>query len=97
MNLQFSDHIKTKMKLRNISEKLVKEIIQTSKEHFWDSETEYYIAVKTVELNIKKREVMVAYELFGDTIICITVHPLKVGQKDRRIQNNRWRKIQWKT
>ena len=39
------------------------------------------------------REVMIAYEEQGETVLIITVHPLKKGQKENRISTGRWVKL----
>jgi len=60
---------------------------------FLITETGYFIAVSAVSLYDRHRDVMVAYALRGEDISVITVHPLKEGQKQKRIQTGRWRKI----
>jgi len=46
-----------------------------------------------VELYNKSREVMVAYVMEEDYANLLTIHPLKEGQKENRINSGRWRKI----
>lgn len=35
---------------------------------------------------------MIAYEEKNEVVTLLTIHPLKEGQKENRIFNNRWRK-----
>ncbi len=64
-----------------------------SEERYFDNETEHHIAIMEVDLYNKKREVMVAYEIQGDMVTLLTIHPLKEGQKESRFKSGRWRKI----
>jgi len=41
----------------------------------------------------KERDIMVAYKHEGEDVKLLTIHPLKTGQKENRIQIGRWRKI----
>jgi hypothetical protein len=61
---------------------------------FADEETGYGIAVKRVFLYDRDRDVMVAYDRTAiDLVRLLTIHPLKDGQKENRIQSGRWRII----
>jgi len=51
------------------------------------------VAVKQVEIYGHQREVMIAYEEEGETVVIITVHPLKKGQKENRVVTGRWVKL----
>jgi hypothetical protein len=46
-----------------------------------------------VTLYNKKRDVLVAYEENNGDATLLTIHPIKEGQKENRIQSGRWRKI----
>jgi len=41
----------------------------------------------------KERDIMVAYRQEDDDIKLLTIHPLKEGQKENRVQSGRWRKL----
>ena len=58
-----------------------------------DNETGHFIAVKKVIIYGKERDVMVAYKREDTDVKLLTIHPLKEGQKENRIQSGRWRKI----
>ncbi|MBE7443730.1 MAG: hypothetical protein HS132_00025 [Planctomycetia bacterium] len=55
-------------------------------------ETGHLIALMKIKLYNKKREVMVAYLKEGENIKLLTIHPLKEGQKENRINSGRWRR-----
>jgi hypothetical protein len=93
MKVEYSKHIKNRMKLRRMEYDLPKRIFEEAEERYFDEETGYFIAVIRVVLYEKKREVMVAYSIEDDYATLLTIHPLKKGQKENRIKTGRWRKI----
>jgi hypothetical protein len=72
---------------------LPKRIFEEAEERYYDRETGYLIAVMKVVLYDKSREVMVAHTIEENCAKLLTIHPLKEGQKDNRINSGRWRKI----
>lgn len=70
-----------------------KEIYKNAKERFIDTETGHTIAVMRAVIYDKERDIMVAYKHEGAGVKLLTIHPLKEGQKENRIQSGRWRKI----
>ena len=72
---------------------LPKKIFDRSDERYMDQETKHFIATMEVELYNKPREVMVAYVIEKNTARLLTIHPLKEGQKENRLNSGRWRKI----
>ncbi|MDP3028555.1 MAG: hypothetical protein Q8O04_03500 [Deltaproteobacteria bacterium] len=80
-------------KLRRIEHELPKKVFEQAEEKYSDRETGHLIAVMNVDLYDKNREVMVAYVVQKDCAKLLTIHPLKEGQKENRINAGRWRKI----
>jgi len=93
MQVKYSRHIENRLRLRRIHHDLPKMIFEESGERYFDKATGYNIAVKRVELYGKAREVMLAYIIEGKNAKLLTLHPLKEGQKEKRIKAGRWRKI----
>ncbi|MBF0541964.1 MAG: hypothetical protein HQK91_11010 [Nitrospirae bacterium] len=93
MLIKYSKHIETRIAMQKINYDLPKEIYMNVMERFIDSETKHTIAVMKTTLNDKERDVMLAYRYEDLDIILLTIHPLKEGQKENRIQSGRWRKI----
>ena len=93
MRIKYTKHIENRLQLRNIEYDLPKSIFEQSSERYFDSETGHLIAIMQVELYNKSREVMVAYVMEEDYAKLLTIHPLKEGQKENRINSGRWRKI----
>jgi len=89
----YSPHLIFRLKLREIPYFLPRRIYQTSKERYFDTETQKKIAVGKARYKNKLREMAVIYEEMNDQIILITVHPLKKYQKLNRIKSGRWQKL----
>lgn len=93
MQIKYSKHIKARIVMRKIEYNLPKEIFMNSEERFIDTETGHTIAVTRSAIYGKERDIMVAYRHEDKDVKLLTIHPLKEGQKENRIQSGRWRKI----
>ena len=93
MQIKYSKHIETRIAMRKIEYDLPKDIYDNAKERFIDTETGHTIAVMKAEIYDRERDVMVAYRHEDADVKLLTIHPLKEGQKENRIQSGRWRKI----
>ena len=93
MKIEYSKHIKNRLKLRRIEHELPKKVFEQAEERYYDKETGHLIAVMEVDLYDKNREVMVAYIIQEDCVKLLTIHPLKEGQKENRINAGRWSEI----
>ena len=91
--IYYTEHLKFRMKIRDIPEILPEQIYKEAKERYYDRETSHYIAVKETKFGERVREVIVVYDETPDKVKLITVHPLKSYQKHQRINKGRWRKI----
>ncbi len=93
MQIKYSKHIETRIALRKIEIDLPGEIFKNAETRFKDAETGHEIAVTKAVIYGKERDIMVAYKYEGANVTLLTIHPLKEGQKENRIQSGRWRKI----
>ena len=93
MQIKYSKHIEARIAMRKIEYDLPKRIYEDAEERFTDTETGHTIAVKKAILYVEERDVMVAYRHEDIDVKLLTIHPLKEGQKENRIQSGRWRKI----
>lgn len=93
MKIIYSNHLTNRLKLRNIKYDLPEKILHQSEENYFDNETGHLIAVAKTELYGKTREVMIAYVTEGKSVRLLTIHPLKDGQKENRVNAGRWRKV----
>jgi len=75
--------------LRKIEYDLPRIIFEQSEERYFDGKTGHIIAVMRVELYKKIREVMVVYVVEKNFGKLLTIHPLREGQKENRIESGR--------
>lgn len=90
MSLILTDHLKSRLKLRNIPEKMVKSIFEKSQKFYWDNLRNHHIAVGQAQYKGKIRKMLVAYDKIGDTIEFVTIHPITDKEIDQRMMSGRW-------
>jgi hypothetical protein len=93
MEIKLSDHLRQRLLLRSISEETVREVYLQAEAKYHDEETGYLISVKRILYEGKERDLMVASTERQDSVLLLTVHPLKAGQKENRIASGRWKII----
>lgn len=93
MEIRYSKHLLTRLRIREIPETLPRLIMVKARRRFFDTETDLEIAVARAKFAGKLREVMVAYRRDGDDMLLITIHPLKLHQLKNRIASGRWKPI----
>ena len=93
MQIKYSKHMETRIVLRKIDYGLPGKSYKNAKEQFIDKETGHTIAVTKTAIYVKERDLMVAYKYEDRVVTLLTIHPLKEGQKEKRIRSGRWRKI----
>lgn len=90
MRIIFSSHFQERAKLRKIELTVVQEFLLNWDQHFIDTKTGYFVALKrTIWLN-RERDVIVVYVQKNDEIVIVTMHPLRENQKERHIKSGRW-------
>lgn len=93
IEIQYSAHLKFRLKYRHIPADLPKKIYETTQEKYFDNDTSKYLAIKRVKYPSKIREMAVVFEIIQSGVKLTTIHPLKKHQKEHRIQAGRWRKL----
>ncbi len=91
--IRYSKHLIYKMALRKMSASLVEKVFREADAKYEDKDTGYTIAIKSLKLHNKLRDLALTYEEKEDEIIFITIHPLKEGQKENRINSGRWKRL----
>lgn len=86
----FTDHIKTRLKQRRISAKIVEEIFKQNLENYWDNLRNHYIVIGEVNYQGETRKLLVAYDKIGDIAEAVTIHPITDEQVKQRINSGRW-------
>jgi len=93
MRIIYTSHLEFRLKIRNIPYDLPRKVFQQTKERYYDTLTKHYIAIHEVEFEGKNREVALTYDKEKDFIAIITLHPIKLYQKQSRINSGRWKKL----
>ncbi|MCS6936107.1 MAG: DUF4258 domain-containing protein [Candidatus Bipolaricaulota bacterium] len=89
MNFIYTTYARRRLQERYISEAWVEEIIVHGV-RYRDTLSGREVAVGRRQYLGKERDVMVAFERKGDTIVIVTSSALKESQRERRIQTGRW-------
>ena len=89
----YTQHLKLRLKIREINENIPQQIYKSSKEKYFDSFTGYYVAIGKTYYKDKVREMAVIYEETTDKIKIVTIYPLKFYEKISKIESRRWQKI----
>ena len=92
--IKYTDHLKRRLELRDIPVNWPKEIVQEAQSYYYDNQTDNLIAVGKRNYEGRKRDIMVAFEEIAEGLVLITIHPLKTGQKERRVKRDRWTKYE---
>jgi len=90
MKLVYTDHLKTRLKQREISTELVTKVIEKNEQAFWDNLRDRHIIVSKVIYKDKARHVLVAYDKIGKNIEVVTIHPISSKEIDQKIKSGRW-------
>ena len=93
MEIQYSDHLLVRLKMRGIPQELPRIVYQKAERRFYDTQSELEIAVLQTKYFGKSRPIMVAYRSHPNHVLLITIHPLKVNQLENRIESGRWEEI----
>lgn len=93
MKVKYSLHLQHRLVVRKIDKNLPEKVFNEAEKRFIDKEIGHFIAVKKEKIYGKIRDIMVAYIHDGHDVKLLTIHPLKQGQKEKRIKSGRWRKI----
>jgi len=88
--IQYADHLRLRLALRQVPEQLPRRVYQRAKERFFDTSTHHHVAIARARYAGKIREMAVSFEDDGETVTLITIHPVKEQQKANRINLRRW-------
>lgn len=83
-------HLKIRLEQRLIPQDYPKKIISHPEEHYFDTLSNRYIAIKTLPYSGKLRPMVVAYDIIGETIEAVTIHPTDEQEINNKLQRGRW-------
>jgi hypothetical protein len=90
MEIVYSDHLKLRLKARRVDQSLPREVVRSPKHLFYDTVTRRHVAIGLVKYAGKKRPMAVVYDMIGERIVAITVHPIRPGEIKSRVKKGRW-------
>lgn len=93
MKIQYTEHLELRLKLRGFPHDMPMKIYKRAEEYYYDISTSNYVALKRLNYAEKMRTMAVTYNKHEDVIEIITIHPIKEGQKEKRIRNGRWVRV----
>lgn len=82
--------LKIRLKERNIPQDYPSKIVSSSDKKYFDTATNHKIAVKKLEYNGKVRPMAVAYDIIGNDLQIITVHPTTNQEIKNKLTRERW-------
>ena len=89
MNVVLSKHFVVRKELRSIPDGMAETIFTQANEHYKDTRTNYFIAVKRMKFQGAERDMALTYSITEDKIELVTLHPLKDGQRENRVRSRR--------
>lgn len=90
MKLILTDHLKSRLELRDIPIKSVENIFKKAKEFYWDNLRKHHIVVSKIIYKGKLRKMLAAYDTIGDETEVITAHPITDAEIKQRLISGRW-------
>lgn len=90
MKLILTDHLKSRLKLRNIHEKTVENVFKKAQEFYWDNLRQHHVVISKVTYKGKLRKMLAAYDTIGDETEVITAHPIEDAEIKQRLASGRW-------
>ena len=90
MKIEYSDHLKLRIKLRNFPENYPRLIFLEPDFKLVNSVTKHGIAIKKLFYNKKERYLMIAYDKINEIIKIITIHPISIEEINSRLKRGRW-------
>ena len=90
MKLILTDHLKSRLKLRNIAGKTVENIFRKKEEYYWDNLRQHHVTIAKITYKGKLRKMLAAYDTIGDETEVITAHPITDAEIKQRLISGRW-------
>lgn len=90
MKLILTDHLKSRLKLRNISERTIENIFKKGQEFYWDNLRQHHVVISKVTYKGRVRKMLAAYDTIRDETEVITAHPIKDAEIKQRLISGRW-------
>jgi len=90
VEIVYTNHLKLRLKIRNIPDNYPKIIYDNPEQKFFDTLEKNFIAIKKLKYNERIRNMMIAYEDKKGIIEIITIHPISDEKIINRVMSGRW-------
>lgn len=90
MGIILRPHLKIRLKERDIPEDYPGRIVSAPDEKYFDTATNHQIAVKKLEYSERVRPMAVAYDIIGEDLQIITIHPTTEQEINSKLRRKRW-------
>jgi hypothetical protein len=90
VKIEYTDHLKLRLKIRKIPNNYPKEIYENPEQKFYDNSEKAHISIKKLDYNKKLRNMMIAYNEKEGKIEIITIHPITDEKIINRVMSRRW-------
>jgi len=91
-DISYTDHLELRLKVRKLPHEYPKIIYENPDQKYFDEVEKTSIAIKKLEYNKKSRNMMIAYEIKGEKVEIITIHPITDEKIINRTISRRWTK-----
>jgi len=91
MEIVYTEHLKLRMKVREIPFDYPKKILEFPDKLFFDVLGGRKIAIKKLKYGGVFKNIMIAYDVCSDRIEIVTVHPISDEKILNRIISGRWK------
>ncbi len=92
MKVIYRSHLKRRLKERKIPDNYPKRIYLESKKKFFDMATNHQIAILELTYSGKLKNLAISYDIIGQQVEIITIHPISTKEIDNKIESGRWTK-----
>jgi len=93
MKAIYRPHLKRRLKERLFPIDYPRKIYNQAEIHYLDTQTNHFIAVGKLKYAGKMRNLAISYDIIGENIEIITIHPISEKELKNKINTGRWKKI----
>lgn len=90
MKIILRPHLKIRLEQRKIPLNYPIKITKDPEQKYFDTLTNHLIAIKNLEYNDKVRPMVTAYDIIGQDLQIITVHPSTTQEISNKVKRERW-------
>jgi len=90
MKIVLRPHLRIRLEQRGIPQNYPNKVIRNPDMKYFDTLTNHLVAVKKMEYSQKLRSMAVSYDIIGNIIQIITIHPISEQEIRNKLERGRW-------